>query len=225
MTAQTEHLEHAVPGPAPGPKGHPAAPWFPIRRLAERHRERVLTHLLALGEGDRHLRFGHVASDDQIAQYVAQLDFARDEVFGVFDGRLRVVALAHLAFAPTLADGHERAAEFGVSVSERQRGRGIGSRLFEHAATHARNRGARSLAIHLARDNSPMLAIVRKAGAVIRFDGSDAVALLELPADTVGSQLSALLETQAAELDYRWKLQVLRLDRLWPGLWHGGPSR
>jgi ribosomal protein S18 acetylase RimI-like enzyme len=218
---QTEHLDRALPGPAPGPKGHAAAPWFPIRRLGEQHRERVLTHLLALGEADRHLRFGHVASDEQIGQYAAHLDFDRDEVFGVFDGRLRVVAMAHLAFAPTLADGEQRAAEFGVSVSERQRGRGIGSRLFEHAVTHARNRGARSLAIHLARDNTPMLAIVRKAGATVSYEGGDAVALLELPPDTLGSQLSALIENRAAEFDYRWKLQVQRLDRLWPGLLHG----
>jgi GNAT superfamily N-acetyltransferase len=222
MTLQTEHLEHAVPGPAAGPGGPATAPWFPIRRLAERHRGRVLTHLLALSEADRHLRFGHVASDEQIGQYVAHLDFVNDEVFGIFDGRLRLVAMAHLAFAAATADGDRRCAEFGVSVSERQRGRGIGSRLFEHAVTHARNRGARSLAIHLGRENTPMLAIVRKAGAAISHDGGDTVALLELPADTLGSQLSALLETQAAELDYRWKLQVQRLDRLWPGLLHGG---
>jgi ribosomal protein S18 acetylase RimI-like enzyme len=224
MSMQTEHLDPAVPGPTPGPKGHAAAPWFPIRSLGTQHRERVLAHLLALDGIDRHLRFGHVASDDQIGQYVAHLDFDRDEVFGVFDGRLRVVAMAHLAFAPTQADGERRSAEFGVSVSERQRGRGIGSRLFDHAVTHARNRGARSLAIHLARDNTPMLAIVRKAGARVTWEGGDAVALLDLPADTLGSQLSALIENRAAEFDYRWKLQVQRLDRLWPGLLPG-PSR
>jgi GNAT superfamily N-acetyltransferase len=214
MSLQTEHLDHALPHRAGAP-----SPWFPIRRLAERHRERVLTHLLALGEQDRHLRFGHVASDEQIAQYVAHLDFERDELFGVFDSRLRLVAMAHLAFAPAPHDASPavRAAEFGVSVSERQRGRGIGGRLFEHAVTHARNRGARSLAIHFARENAAMQAIVRRAGAEISFEGGDAVALLPLPADTLGSQLTALLETQAAEFDYRWKLRVLRLDRLLPG--------
>jgi GNAT superfamily N-acetyltransferase len=217
---QTEHLDPAVPSLKPARTSRKAQPWFPIRRLAERHRERVLTHLLALSQADRHLRFGHVASDEQIASYVQHLDFERDELFGVFDSRLRVVAMAHLAFAPDAGDAAEgtRTAEFGVSVSERQRGRGIGGRLFEHAVTHARNRGARSLAIHFARENSAMLAIVRNAGAQISFGGGDAVALLDLPADTLGSQLSALLETQAAEIDYRWKMQVLRLDQLWPGL-------
>jgi GNAT superfamily N-acetyltransferase len=225
MSLQTEHLDPAVPT-LPPPRRKGSQPWFPIRQLAERHRERVLTHLLSLSPADRHLRFGHVATDEQITGYVGQLDFDRDELFGVFDARLRVVAMAHLAFGPAdpaAAGNAVPTAEFGVSVSERQRGRGIGGRLFEHVVTHARNRGAGSLAIHFARENSAMLAIVRKAGATIELAGGDAVALLDLPKDTLGSQLSALLETQAAEIDYRWKMQVLRLDRLWPGLLHPTP--
>jgi ribosomal protein S18 acetylase RimI-like enzyme len=227
MSLQTEHLDPAAPPRPVGPRPGNPNPWYPIRRLAERHRERVLTHLLALDAADRHLRFGHVASDEQIAHYVAQIDFERDEVFGVFDSRLRVVAMAHLAFAPGPQDvvAATRTAEFGVSVSERQRGRGIGGRLFDHAVTHARNRGAGSLAIHFARDNAAMQAIVRRAGASVAFEGGDAVGLLPLPADTLGTQLSALLETQAAELDYRWKMQVLRLDRLWPGLLQASSRR
>ncbi len=202
MNPQAEHLEAALP-PRPGA----AAPWFPIRQLHERHRARVLNHLLGLGEADRRLRFGHAAGDEQIRQYVQKLDFGRDELFGVFDSRLRLVAMAHLAFS-------EGSAEFGVSVSERQRGRGIGARLFEHAVTHARNRGSRELTIYIARDNHAMLHIVQKAGASVSYDGSEAVAHLVIPPQTLGSQISALIEDRAAKIDYRWKMQVLRLDRL-----------
>jgi GNAT superfamily N-acetyltransferase len=209
MKSQTEHLDSALPNGAPPPP-RPWR-WLPVRTLAERHRSRVLDHLLALDDQDRHLRFGHVASDEQMRQYAAHLDFGRDEVFGVFDDRLTLVAMAHLAF-----DGDGGLAEFGVSVHPHLRGRGIGGRLFHHAVTHARNRGAHSMAIHIARENSAMLSIVRRAGAQISFDGSDAVAQLGLPADTLGSQFEAIVEKQAADLDYRIKLQVLRLDRLWP---------
>lgn len=191
--------------------------WLPVRTLCVRHRARVLDHLLALDGADRHLRFGHVASDEQIRHYAEHLDFGRDEVFGVFDDRLVLVAMAHLAF-----DGDGGLAEFGVSVHPHVRGRGIGGRLFHHAVTHARNRGAHSMAIHIARENTAMLSIVRQAGAQISFDGSDAVAQLGLPGQTLGSHLEAIVEQQAADLDYRIKLQVLRLDRLWPHLLHHG---
>ena len=211
LKSQTDHLETALPTGAP-PAGKPWH-WLPVRTLAEHHRGRVLDHLLTLGEQDRHLRFGHVASDEQIGRYVAQLDFGRDEIFGVFDDRLTLVAMAHLAF-----DGDGGLAEFGVSVFPHLRGRGIGARLFSHAVTHARNRGAHSMAIHIARENTAMLSIVRRAGAQITFDGPDAVAQLGLPADTLGSQIEAIVERRAADFDYRIKLQVLRLDKLWPNL-------
>ena len=204
------------------PASHNFAPlrswrWLPVRTLAIQHRARVLEHLLALDGADRYLRFGHVASNEQIRHYAEHLDFGRDEVFGVFDGHLALVAMAHLAF-----DGDGGLAEFGVSVHPQLRGRGIGGRLFDHAVTHARNQGAHSMAIHIARENTAMLSIVRRAGAQIKFDGSDAVALLGLPDQTLGSKLEAIVEKQAADLDYRIKLQVLRLDRLWPRLFHHG---
>jgi GNAT superfamily N-acetyltransferase len=186
--------------------------WLPVRTLSARHRERVLTHLLALNEVDRHRRFGQVATDEQIRGYVDQIDFARDELFGVFDARLRLLALAHLAYPAQPADGlaGARSAEFGVSVLPRGRGRGLGRRLFELSVLHARNRGAHTLVVHLARDNTPMLAIVRRSGATVRYAGSDAVAQLTLPDDDLRSHLGALAERGAADLDYRLKRSLLR---------------
>ena len=211
LKSRTEHLESALPTAA-SPAGKPWH-WLPVRTLGEHHRSRVLEHLLTLDEQDRHLRFGHVASDEQIGRYTEQLDFGRDEIFGIFDSQLVLVAMAHLAF-----DSGAGLAEFGVSVFPHLRARGIGARLFSHAVTHARNRGAHSMAIHIARENTAMLSIVRRAGAQISFDGADAVAQLGLPADTLGSQIEAIFEQRAADFDYRIKLQVLRLDRLWPSL-------
>ncbi len=183
--------------------------WVPIRALGPRHRARVCQHLLALDDDDRARRFGHLASDERIRHYVEQMDFDADALFGVFDRRLQLVAMVHLAFQP-----QGGAAEFGISVLPQMRGRGVGALLFEHAVTLARNRSVNTLIIHLARDNAPMLAIVRRAGATLAFDGSDAIATLPLPADTLGSQIQEMLGHQAAEFDYRLKQRALRLDTL-----------
>jgi ribosomal protein S18 acetylase RimI-like enzyme len=184
--------------------------WAPVRTLGARHAPRVLAHLLALSNEDRVLRFGYLVSDEGIQHYAEKLDYERDQIFGVFNRGLRLVALVHLAFgaAGQVPGG---AAEFGISVLPRQRGQGLGALLFDHAITHARNRGLGTLLIHLARDNAPMLAIVRRAGALVSFEGADVLAQLPLPADTLGSHIQEMLEHQAAELDYRLKLQVLRL--------------
>src|SRR4051812_10985560 len=91
--------------------------WVPIRTLGPRHRGRILEHLRALDERSRYLRFGYIASDEQLARYVDAIDFDRDEVFGIFNRRLDLIATAHLAhdFSPN-ADGRPAMSEFGVSV-------------------------------------------------------------------------------------------------------------
>lgn len=185
--------------------------WVPIRALAERHRPRLLAHLLGLDVEDRHLRFGYAAGDAQIGRYVDQIDFERDEVFGIFNRRLEVVAMAHLAYLGR-GDQPPTVAEFGVSVAARARGRGWGARLFERAALQARNRQVTRLLINSLAENKAMLHIVRAAGATIGFEGPDAVAHLDLMPQDMASHLVQMVEHQAAEFDYGMKLQVQRVD-------------
>ncbi len=200
----------AAPAPAPA-----AFRWVPIRSLGVRHRERIRQHLLSLDSGDRYLRFGHAASDAQIAHYVDGIDFARDEVFGIFNRRLVLIAMAHLAYAPRPQFATRPAmVEFGVSVLAIARGRGYGARLFEHAVMHARNRGTDTLFIHALSENTAMLRIARRAGATVERDGSESQAWLKLPPDTFVSQVEELVETHAAELNYRFKEHAMRLEHL-----------
>lgn len=191
--------------------------WIPIRTLAVRHRPRILSHLLALNERDRYLRFGYAASDPQIERYVEQLDFKRDEVFGIFDRRLELVAMAHLAYMDGAASPRS-AAEFGVSVAKASRGRGYGDRLFDHAALHARNRGVDSLLVHALTENTAMLRIARNAGAHVERDGPESQAWVKLAPENLVSHVEALVEDTAADLDYRLKRQAHRVDELLSGL-------
>ncbi len=182
------------------------ARWVPIRSLSPRHKTRIARHLRALPTSDRYLRFGYVATDEQIERYVQGLNFERDEIFGVFNRRLELVAMAHLACSddPKWAT----CAEFGVSVSPHQRGKGLGAKLFAHAVMHARNQGVTLLFIHALSENVAMLKIARQGGAVVQRDGSESEAYLSLPQATLDSQLSGLMQEQMAELDYRLKMQA-----------------
>ena len=207
----------------PGGKAAPQAAqsggafgWIPIRSLAARHRPRILSHLLSLGERDRYLRFGHMANDAQIARYVELLDFDRDEVFGVFNRRLELVAMAHLASLPP-SPGSVPAAEFGVSVAPHLRGRGYGERLFDHAALHARNRHIDTLLVHALSENTAMLRIARNAGARIERDGPESQAWVKLAPESLASRVEAMVEDRAADLDYSLKRQAHRVDHLLSG--------
>jgi RimJ/RimL family protein N-acetyltransferase len=187
--------------------------WVPIRSLSERHRPRVLAHLLSLEPHDRYLRFGYAASDTQIGRYVDLLDFHRDEVFGVFNRRLELIAMAHLAYMTDIP-AERNMAEFGVSVITKARGRGYGARLFDHAVLHARNRHVDTMIIHALSENSAMLRIARNAGATVVREGGDSEARLKLPPETLVSHIEALVEGQAAELDYQLKSGAHHVDTL-----------
>ena len=99
--------------------------------------------------------------------------YPHDDVFGIFNRRLQLVAIAHLAYSQLASANHgmSRMAEFAVSVDDRARGKGFGGRLFTYAVRHARNHGVDRLFIHALSENTAMLRIARKAGADMQRDG------------------------------------------------------
>ena len=179
----------------------------PIRSLGAGHRRRIAAHLLALEPHDRYLRFGYAANDEQIRRYVDQLDFERDDIFGIFNRKLELIAMAHLAFIPS-EPGTAPGAEFGVSVLSNARGRGYGSRLFDRAVTHARNEGVELMFIHALSENTAMIKIARHAGAILERDGTETEAYLRLPPATLDSRMTEALDEQVAQVDYSLKKQA-----------------
>ena len=184
----------------------------PIRTLGANHRLRIANHLLALDPRDRYLRFGFAANDEQIRRYAEKLNFERDEIFGIYNRRLQLIAMAHLAFSNDRQ--LKLCAEFGVSVSSAARGRGYGAQLFDRAAMHARNEGVSFMFIHALSENAVMLKIARDAGAVVERDGTESEAHLRLLPATLDTRLTALVEEQMARADYRLKWQFKALGDL-----------
>ncbi|MGQ0710558.1 MAG: GNAT family N-acetyltransferase [Rhodoferax sp.] len=182
----------------------------PVRSLGSNHRARIARHLLALEGRDRYLRFGYHAQDRHIERYVDGMNFYRDEVFGIYNRKLQLIAVAHLAYPQD--DGLERCVEFGVSVLPHARGRGYGARLFERAAMHASNDGADIMFIHALTENAAMLHIAQRAGAVLSEDGAEAQAHLRLPRASLESQLVEMFDEQVAQADYAIKKQAHQIN-------------
>ena len=205
--------------PTPADSGTPAASSparrsaiVPIREIGPRYRPQITQHLLALGEHDRYLRFGYAANDRQIRHYVDQLDFERDQIFGIFNRKLELIAMAHLAYPADMVQAGF--AEFGVSVAHHARGRGYGSRLFERAAIHAVNDGVKTLYIHALSENTAMLRIARQAGATVERQGSESEAHLTLPAATFASHMGELFADQVGQVDYWLKTEASAVREL-----------
>ncbi|ASU37351.1 histone acetyltransferase [Herbaspirillum sp. meg3] len=197
-------------------------PLILVKELSPRSRRHLLRHFLALEEKDRLLRFGTKLSDELVTRYVEKIDFTRDTIFGVYDRKLRLLGVGHLAFAPretspvSGATIKARVAEFGVSVSAAARGMGVGTKLFERGAMHCRNADIDTLYMHCLSSNKVMMHIARKAGMEIHRDYGEADAYLKLkPANSV-TVFQEAMEEQVAMIDYIVKANMRALFK-WVG--------
>lgn len=212
---------HALPGGdgdklAPPPKTRALPLMVPIRSLGPVHREQIKEHLLRLAPRDRYLRFGYPATDAQVERYVEGLDFSRDEVFGIINRKLELIAVAHLAYSGDAAANSN--AEFGVSVLDRYRGQGLGARLYDRAVIHARNAGVEQMVIHALSENAPMLKIARKAGSTVHREGTESEAFLKLPPANFNTHMTEAIEQHYAELDYQLKVQANHVQDIFNNL-------
>jgi len=182
--------------------------FVPISPLSEEHLPKILQHLLSLSTRDRYLRFGYTATDTHVQRYATSLNFERDEIYGIFNRDLEIIAMAHLALMKK--PDVESSAEFGVSVLTHARGRGYGARLFERAVIHARNEKVYQMYIHALSENAPMIRIARKSGATIERDGSETEAFLRLPKRDLDSRVTELVADQFAKTNYSIKEDAKR---------------
>jgi RimJ/RimL family protein N-acetyltransferase len=183
-----------------------------VKELHEQDRAQILKHFLTLKKDDRYLRFGSYAPDDVITKYVEKIDFSKDVVFGVYDHRFHLQAAGHLAFIQknelpredaSTENGH--AAEFGLSVSPVMRGMGVGTKLFERAAIHCKNKAIDTLYVHCLSSNATMMHIAKKSGMSIHRSYGEADAYLKIVPATVSSLMQEAFEEQFASFDYNYK--------------------
>jgi RimJ/RimL family protein N-acetyltransferase len=193
-----------------------------VRELDDSHRAALLLHFLTLEADDRHLRFGSPTSDAVIEHYVANLNFSRDALFGVFNDALDLVGIAHLAYVPSAKDG-PRSAEFGVSVLHDDRHRGLGAALLARAAIHARNTHIDTLFVHCLAKNTAMMHLAQKLGMRVEFAYGDADAYLILPPANAQSILHEASQEQMADLDYALKANLKQSKQIWR--WFYGMQR
>jgi len=181
-------------------------PAVAVQRLNPRHRDDIARHLLLLPADDRRLRFGQQVRDEGVREYIARIDFERDNVFGIHAPDLALAGVAHLALDPA-----EQAAELGLSVDPACRGKGYGYALLQRAVLHAANLGYRVLFMYCLAENRIMMHLARKAGLTLVIESGETDARLALNRATHGGALKEAIADQFALVDCMLKQQYLWL--------------
>lgn len=146
-----------------------------VRKIAAGEAEAFAAHLMRLAPEDRRLRFGNGVGPLFIASYGQRRCGPADVRLGYFEaGWLRGAGELILS-----REERSRTAEIALSVEQAWQGQGIGSDLLRCCMVLARNRMIARLRIFCLPENRRMQALMRKAGAAVRFDGTMMEASIE----------------------------------------------
>lgn len=152
---------------------------IPRRLYFNFHKKLIKEHLCSLQGRDRYLRFGTMASDQYIIDYVERCwDSLQDDWFGVVEDGC-VIAAVHIA-----RSGH-KSAELGLSVDPRWRGRGLGQALFERAVINLRGNFVKEVFMHCLSENTVMKHIAAKNHMKLFTEYGETDADLILPDSTI----------------------------------------
>ncbi len=128
------------------------------------NREDVLIHLKSLNENDRYLRFLGLTNDLAIENYVKNISYS-DLLFGEYDNDILVSCLhAHIT--------EDNICEFGISILEEYRGRGLGKKLLDEMFMVCYEKKIKKVICLCLRNNRWMMQIARKYSMTLEFDGT-----------------------------------------------------
>lgn len=151
-----------------------------IRKLLPGEGGRLQRHLLRLTHEDRTLRFMGCVANDVLAEYCADIDWARTVVVGFFSaGVLRGAAELHVATHQFSLTG-----EVAISVETAWQHRGIATELLSRVIVIASNRWSRTLEMDSLHHNYRIRQLARKFGARYRSTAGTSVAEIAVPAPT-----------------------------------------
>ena len=190
--------------------------WVPIRSLRERHRG---AHLRPSAGACRSTTAtcasAIAATDEQIDATSNRSISSATRCSASSTAGCELIAMAHLAYhrAPT-PDRPMRRPSSACRCCRTRAAAAIGSRLFDHAVLHARNRGVRHAGDPCARARTPRCSqIARNAGAQVERDGPEVAGLLEAAARHAGvAPRRSWSRPAPPRWDYRFKVQAQLLD-------------
>jgi RimJ/RimL family protein N-acetyltransferase len=145
---------------------------IPRKLMYEIDRGKLIDHFLVdiVGQ-DRYLRFGHVASNENVMEYVDHSleDYGHYDMWFIVEDEERIVGTVHVSLQRLSKNGvdHGYSAEMGFTVSPNYRERGIGQQLFDRGATWAMMKGAKTLYTQCLSENTVMQHIAKKNGMTV----------------------------------------------------------
>ena len=172
-----------------------------VYRLTPGEYGRYRTHLLALDETSRYLRFGYQIRDEVIEQLCDKFEsnHRQHKLFVIENDNLDVIAAGHISL-----EGDEL--ELAFSVLKEYQGQGMGSSLMARTVEWCQNRGIKGGCMVCISTNTAIKKLAAKHGILVN-DHGETLADIKIPAATTASVVHELAVSNIAKFDHLGKLQ------------------
>lgn len=183
-----------------------------IKRLSAIHRDKLIAHFLRLDETSRYSRFCSHIKDDSLKNYVMQMDFKHDGIFGLFNEQLDIIGVGECVFSIKPDENGKYQAEVGFSVEPQFQGQGFGNKLMKRVIQFAHANGTEVLIMYCLSTNQKSMHLAKKYGLKTQTSYGETKAIIDMPdVSPLNSQYQENMDEMLAHLE----LSALQNQHMW----------
>ncbi len=130
-----------------------------IKRVADKHS--LKEHFNKLSEEDKYLRFGYMIKNDAVDKYIDSTYLSTNHVWYAVHFEGRIIATSHV-----IIDTNNSLSEFGLTVDQYYRGRGIAKKLFAASLELCKEHKIKKIILFCLAQNMVMRHIAKQFGSV-----------------------------------------------------------
>jgi GNAT superfamily N-acetyltransferase len=161
---------------------------------------RYRSHLLALDDDSKYLRFGYQIQEETINALCDKFEenFQRHRVFVIENEDLEVVGAGHISL-------EDRPIELAFSVLKQYQGKGMGYSLMSRVVEWCQNRGIKAGCMVCLKHNAAIKKLAQQHGILVS-EGGEAMADIQIPDANAVSIIHEATVNNIAKFDHLGKL-------------------
>jgi GNAT superfamily N-acetyltransferase len=173
-----------------------------VYRLQPSEYHRYKTHLLALDDESKYLRFGYQIKDETLEELFKTFESnpKNHKIFVIENSDLEVIGAGHIAIS-------DDQTELAFSVLKQYQGQGMGSSLMKRVIEWCQNRNIQNGCMVCLSTNMAIKKLARKYGVLIN-EGTETLASIKIPEPDTTSVINEVVESNIARMDHFGKQQV-----------------
>jgi GNAT superfamily N-acetyltransferase len=174
-------------------------PYTIVRRVLPHEYPKYRTHLKALDEASKYLRFGYHVHDEMIDQLCNRFEAEPEKniLFAIENDNLDFVAVGHIALQEEM--------ELAFSVLKEYQGQGMGNYLFKRVIRWCRIHGKLKGCMVCLSTNSVIKHLCTKYGIHMQNEYGETMADIELDSPSITTYITEATDSNLAVMDYLGK--------------------